>query len=107
MKISKNGDDFVSVSRMYQYYCEENGRSMTVKSFGMKLNQILPKLGCNPVIRYEGFVKRRGWTGIRERTANDCDDNNGQQDMDMKVVSNKNSTGCSVIVPETDLFADD
>lgn len=106
MKISKNGDDFVSVSRMYQYYSEENGRSMTVKSFGMKLNQILPKLGCYPAIRYEGSAKRRGWAGIRERTVNDCDDNNGQQDMDVKDVSSENSTGFRVGVPTTDLFAD-
>lgn len=108
MKISKNGNDFVSVSRMYQYYCEENGRSMTVKSFGMKLNQILPKLGCYPAIRYEGSAKRRGWAGIRERTVNDCDDNNGQQDMDATStrVSNENSTGCFVGVPETDMFTD-
>ena len=105
MKISKNGNDFVSVSRMYQYYCEENGRSMTVKSFGMKLYQILPKLGCFPAIRYEGSAKRRGWAGIRERTVNDCDDNNGQQDMDETSVSDANSTGGTVSVAETDMFA--
>lgn len=107
MKISKNGNDFVSVSRMYQYYCEENGKAMTVKSFGMKLNQILPKYGCTPAIRYEGLAKRRGWAGIKERTANDCDAGSGLQDTDGNNVSDENSTGCSVSVPETDLFADD
>ena len=92
MKISQNAKDFVSVNRMYQYYCEENGKVMTVKSFGMKLNRILPKLGCSPAIRFEGSVKHRGWAGIKERTANDFDDNNCQQDTD-KIVHSKNSTG--------------
>lgn len=107
MKISQNAKDFVSVNRMYQYYCEENGKAMTAKSFGMKLNLILPKLGCVPAIRYEGFVKRRGWAGIKERTANDCVSDSSMQDTDGNNVSDENSTGCSVSVPETDLFADD
>ena len=95
MKITQDSSDFVSVNRLFSYFCDEHGRVMTAKSFGMKLNKILPALGCTPVSRNEGFVKRRGWAGIRERTSADADDNDGRQEG-----SFSNSTGKSVIEPD-------
>ena len=107
MKITKNINDFVSVNRMYQYYCDENGKVMTLKSFGARLNQILSNFGCVRVTRFEGSVKRRGWAGIKERTVYDRNDVNGQQDVDVNNVPSDNSTGGVVSVSETDVFADD
>lgn len=72
MVITGDANDFVSVSRLYQLYNEENDRTMTIKGFGMKLNKILPTYGCQYAVRTAGdAAKRRGWTGIRERRSSD------------------------------------
>ena len=105
MVITGNANDFVSVSRLYQYYCDENGKNMTIKSFGMRLNKILPNYGCEYVSRVEGYtVKRRGWSGIRERRPSDNVENNGQRNMSHTEIPEGNSTGDCVPKWEIALF---
>lgn len=105
MVITGNANDFVSVNHMYQYFCDENGKTLTIKSFGMQLNKILPSYGCEYVSRVECCgIKRRGWSGIRERRLNDNEEENGQHNEEPAVITNNNSTGVDISALQIDLF---
>lgn len=95
--VTGNPDDFMTVSRMYDFFRSEYGTSMSLKSFGQKAKVLLTEKGCMYAVRYDGFSRGRGYTGIRIR----CDADNNNNGLRNNLI---NSTGKGIPTTETNMF---
>ena len=102
--VTRNPEDFMTVTRMYEVFRNEYGTSMTLKSFAQKVKVILTEKGCSYAVRHDGWSRGRGYIGVRVR--DDEEDISGLHDnvINTKGTDISSNEELHNSIPETDIF---